>query len=219
MPGEREPIVDILPRCLPALADKSWQGEQLTRIWRRLRLTDSSARFRTDGDELVIGPADGASIEIEPEAQFREQQKLVSDQPRGPAECRWGHFNRVEKRLERIVNSRTGLTFGNNRRGEHRRLVDRRRRQWFRQQGAATVDQLEGCLGKLSLSSGREPRLDDIAGNQNRPHPTPAGAAHVSGLEPVVEGHQANDCPMLAMIPETTDDRSSFEPHQPPGWK
>jgi hypothetical protein len=79
------------------------------------------------------------------------------------------------------------------------------------------VDQLKGRLGELSLSSRRELRLHDIAGNEHRAHPTSAGAADVSGLESVVEGHQTNDCPMLAMIPEATDDRSSFEPHQPPG--
>ena len=67
----------------------------------------------------------------------------------------------------------------------------RRARQRFRQQGPAAVDQLDDGLRKLAFGAGAELRLDDVAGDQHRPHAPAARAADISAPEALDRGSSA----------------------------
>jgi hypothetical protein len=78
--------------------------------------------------------------------------------------------------------------------------------------------QFDGRLRQLRLCPRGELRLDDIAGDQDRPHAPPASTADVGGNKPLLGSHQPNDRTMLAMITERADDCLGICPH-PRGWK
>ena len=68
------------------------------------------------------------------------------------------------------------------------------------------MDQLDRRLRQLGLGPCRQLRLDDIAGNQHRPHPPPAGAADIGGDKALLRRHQPHDRAMLAVAAQRADD-------------
>jgi hypothetical protein len=129
MAGEVEALGDFLPRRASAGTDECGQRQQLAGIRLGLGGADRAPRPRANRDQIVVGAADRAAFEVEPEAQLGEQEQLIAHQRASPAARRRRGLDRVEQPAERVVQSRKGLRFGQGGRGQHRRPLDRRRRQ------------------------------------------------------------------------------------------
>ena len=201
MAGKVKPLRRSRPRMPAALANERRQGQQLAGIGLGLGRADRAARFRTDGDEIVVAAGDRAAIEIEPETELREEQQLVAHQGRAPAARRRRRLDRIEQALRAlrkdadradlrasavavstVAHSIAAAGSGSDSSGP---------RLWT----SSTV-----ACGSCASVRGRKLRLDDIAGDQHGPHPPSACAANISGHEPLFRRHQPNDRAMLAVV-------------------
>jgi hypothetical protein len=80
------------------------------------------------------------------------------------------------------------------------------------------MNQFDRGLGKLRFGAGGKLGLDDVAWDEQWPHPPTARAPDVGSEEPLVRSHQTDHPTMLAVTAQRTDDRLSLGPH-PRGWK
>jgi hypothetical protein len=79
------------------------------------------------------------------------------------------------------------------------------------------VDQLQCRLSKLGVVARSKMSLDDIPGDEHRPHAAAACTANIGRLQAVFRRHQPGDCAMLTVIAQGADDRGRIGVHQPAG--
>jgi len=56
-------------------------------------------------------------------------------------------------------------------------------------------------MSELFFGTRPKPRLDEVAGHDHRPHPPPARASDIGGLQPIPRRHQPDDRAMFRMGP------------------
>jgi len=63
------------------------------------------------------------------------------------------------------------------------------------------VHELNLRMSELFFGTRPKPRLDEVAGHDHRPHPPPARASDIGGLQPIPRRHQPDDRAMFRMGP------------------
>ena len=204
--------------ALPPSRTNGGSGSSLPAIGLGLGGADRPARLGADRDQIIVGAAHGAAVEVEAEPELGQQQQLVAHQRRAPSARRRRRFDRIEQAFERGRSAdRAGL----------RAARPRSAPSPIRSPppAAARTAKARGCgparpsLAEAGCRSAPQGSPDDIAGHQHRPHAPAPGAAHIGRLEPMLRRHQPHHRAMLAVAAQRADNGLGLDPHQPRGWK